>query len=128
MPRVKLPRPPVQGKICHDLKITAHPCLHQIQTWATLNNWRNAAGELLHNKHIKYATRCVDDEGISTVDHILNSGLQSVLQAEGLLISTDADIAELSDHRPIWAHYPVAGGRGTQGRVKKGRKPSDSNC
>ena len=39
------------------------------------------------------------------MDHILNSGPQSFLQAEGLLISTDADIAELSDHRPIWAQY-----------------------
>ena len=33
----------------------------------------------------------------------MNSGPQSFLQAEGLLISTNADIAELSDHRPIWA-------------------------
>ena len=56
------------------------------------------------------------------MDHILNSGPPSVLQAEGLLISTDADIAELSDHRPIWAPYTVAGGRGTQGLVRSGTK------
>ena len=36
--------------------------------------------------------------------------------------STDADVAELSGHRPIWAHYTVAGGRGTQRLVRKGKK------
>ena len=40
----------------------------------------------------------MNDEAKSTVDHILNSGPKSNLQAEGLLTSTDAYIAELSDH------------------------------
>ena len=93
-----------------------------IQTRATLNKWRNSIGELLHNQNIKFATRYINYKGISTVDRILNSGSQSVLQAERLLISTDADIAELSDHRPIWAPYTVVGGRGTQGRIHKGKK------
>ena len=64
----------------------------QIQRWATLNDWRNAAGELLHNKNKKNSFR------------------------------TDTDIAELYEHRPIWAHYTVTGGIGTQGRVNKEKK------
>ena len=55
------------------------------------------------------------------MDHILNSGLQSVLQPTGFLVSTDADIAEISDHRPLWAHYAVAGGRKRQQRGKAKR-------
>ena len=95
---------------------------HQYGHGKTLNNWRNTAGESLHNQNITYATRYMNDDGLSTVDRILNSGPQSVLQAEGLLISTDADIAELSDHRPIWAHYTVSGDRDSQGKVRKGKK------
>ena len=37
-------------------------------------------------------------------------------------MSTDADVAELSDLRPIWAHYTLAGGRGTRGLVRKVEK------
>ena len=47
---------------------------------------------------------------------------QSVLQPTGLLVSTDADIAELSDNRSRLAPYAVSGGRGTESRVSKGRK------
>ena len=32
-----------------------------------------------------------------------------------------SEMAEQSDHRPIWAPYIVLGGRGTQGRVRKGK-------
>ena len=67
-------------------------------------------GTQKENYYITNATRYVNDDVTITVGHILNSGPQSVHQAEGLLISTDADIAELSDHSPILAHYTVSGG------------------
>ena len=75
----------------------------------------NTTGELLHNQ------RYNNDEGISIVDHILNSCPQCVLQPNGLLVATDMEVAEQSDHIPIWVPYTVLGGRGTQGRVHKGK-------
>ena len=55
----------------------------------------------VHEGKLTKAIKCnkiCKRRNISTGDHILNSGPQSVLQAEGLLISKDAGIAEPSDH------------------------------
>ena len=97
-----------------------------IQPWATINDWRNSTGELLlHSHHITYATRYRNDEGISIIDHIQNSGPQCVLQPNALLVATDVEIVEQSDHRPIWSPYTVLGGRGTQGRNRKEKQTRD---
>ena len=63
-----------------------------IQPWATINN---STKELPHSHSITYATRNNTDEGISVVDHILNSGPQCFLQPNELLMATEVEIAEL---------------------------------
>ena len=88
----------------------------------TLNDWRNAKGELLHSDNIAFATGYINDEGISNVGTILNN------PENALIISTDADIANLLDHRSLWVRYTVSRGRDTQRLVKNGEKQKDYNC
>ena len=90
-----------------------------LQLWATINDWRNITVELLHKNNITYYILGTFDKSISTVDHILNNGSQCVLQPNGLLVLTDNEILQQSDHRPIWAMYMVSGGRSTQRLVNK---------
>ena len=59
------------------------------------------------------------------MDYLLSSGPQRVFQPTGLLVFTDADIAELSDHSTLWAQCTVSGGRGNKAESVKGEKQND---
>ena len=50
-------------------------------------------------------------------ERILERNKRSFHGAEGQIIPTDADTADILEHRPMWAHCTVSGGRGIHGQV-----------
>ena len=61
----------------------------EIQPRVTLDDSLNTTDEKLYSYNISYSERYSDGRDISTVDLILNSGPNSVIQATDMFILTD---------------------------------------
>ena len=81
----------------------------QLQRWTTEHSFLNGPSGVSQQLGIPFYTHGIETQNPTWIDHILHFGSADNIDIMGAYNSQGAEWEGVSDHKPIWAHYNMAG-------------------